>query len=172
MIPGDPFKSYEKKCPLQSPSSVIEVKHAALQETEREYNMPIHQEVSFAAAPASVYQLLTDSAEFAAATERPAEIDATEGGAFSIFGGYIQGRQIELVPGRHIVQAWRGVDWAPGVYSLVRFTLTPTDSGTQLVLDHDAYPEGPSPMYPSWQEHLNTNWPVFYFEPLAKYLAA
>jgi len=134
--------------------------------------MPIHQEVSFVAAPKRVYQLLTDSAEFAAATERPAEIAATEGGSFSIFGGYIQGRQIELVPGKRIVQTWRGIDWAARAHSLVRFTLTPEGHGTKLAVDHDAYPEGPSPMYPTWQEHLSTNWPVFYFEPLAKYLAA
>ena len=134
--------------------------------------MPIHQEVSFVAAPERVYQLLTDSAQFAAATERSAKIAATEGGAFSIFGGYIQGRQIELVPDKHIVQTWRGIDWAPGAHSIVRFTLTPERNGTRLLVDHDAYPEGPSPMYPSWHEHLSANWPVFYFEPLAKYLAA
>jgi uncharacterized protein YndB with AHSA1/START domain len=134
--------------------------------------MSIHQEVSFVATPERVYQLLTNGAEFAAATERPAEIVATEGSAFSIFGGYIQGRQIELVPGERVVQTWRGVDWAPGVHSLVRFTLTPEGSGTKLLVDHDAYPEGPSPMYPSWHEHLSSNWPVFYFEPFEKYLAA
>jgi uncharacterized protein YndB with AHSA1/START domain len=134
--------------------------------------MPIHKEVSLVAAPERVYQLLTDSAEFALATGRPAQIDATEGGAFSIFGGYIQGRQLELVPGKRIVQSWRGIDWAPGAHSLVRLTLTPEANGTRLSVDHDAYPEGPSPIYPSWHEHLATNWPVFYFEPFANHLAA
>jgi uncharacterized protein YndB with AHSA1/START domain len=134
--------------------------------------MSIHQEVSLVASPERVYQLLTDSNQFAAATERSAKIVATEGGAFSIFGGYIQGRQIELVPGERIVQSWRGIDWAPGAHSLVKFTLRREGHGTMLVLDHDAYPEGPSPMYPSWHEHLASNWPVFYFQPLEKYLAA
>jgi activator of HSP90 ATPase len=83
--------------------------------------MPIHQEVSIEATPERVYQLLTDSAEFAAATERPAEIEATKGGAFSVFGGNIQGRMIELVPEKRIVQSWRGIDWAPGQHSLARF---------------------------------------------------
>lgn len=49
---------------------------------------------------------------------------------------------------------------------------TPEGNGTKLLVDHDAYPEGPSPRYPSWHEHLFTNGPVFYFELLAKYLAA
>lgn len=133
--------------------------------------MAIHKEVSFAATPERIYQLLTDKIQFATATERSAEIEASEGGAFSIFGGYIHGHQVELVPGVRIVQTWRGIDWDPGVHSIVRFTLTPEGNGTRLVVDHDAYPEGPSPMYPTWHEHLSTNWPVFYFEPIARYLA-
>jgi uncharacterized protein YndB with AHSA1/START domain len=134
--------------------------------------MSIHQEVTFPVAPKRVYELLTNSAQFAAATGRPAEIATSEGDAFSIFGGYISGRQIDLVPGERIVQAWRGAEWSPGVYSVVRFTLTPDGEGTKLTVDHDAYPEGKSPMYPSWHEHLATNWPVFYFQPFAKYLAS
>lgn len=53
----------------------------------------------------------------------------------------------------------------------MRFTLTPEGKGARLVLDHDAYPEGKSPMYPTWHEHLSANWPLFYFQPFAKYLA-
>jgi activator of HSP90 ATPase len=133
--------------------------------------MSIRQEVTFPASPARIYELLTDSGKFAAATGRPARIEASEGAAFSIFGGYISGRQIELIPGQRVVQAWRGNDWDAGVYSFVRFTLTPAGSGTKLVVDHNGYPQGKSPMYPTWHEHLSANWPVFYFEPFAKYLA-
>jgi len=104
--------------------------------------MSIHQEVSFAATPEQIYALLTDGEQFAAATEKPADIETGDGGKFSIFGGYIEGRHIELVPGQRVVQAWRGVDWAPGAYSIVRFSLTLVGNGTKLVLDHDGYPEG------------------------------
>lgn len=134
--------------------------------------MPIHQEVTFQASPARVYELLTNSERFAAATDKPASIGAEEGSAFSIFGGHISGRNIELIYGSRVVQAWRSVDWEPGVYSLVRFTLTPDGNGTRLTLDHDAYPSGKSPMYATWHEHLSTNWPVFYFEPFTRYLAS
>lgn len=133
--------------------------------------MSIHQEATFPASPERIYELLTDTAKFAEATGRPAEIGAGEGASFSIFGDFIQGRHIELVPGQRIVQAWRGADWDPGVYSLVRFTMTRQGNATKLVVDHDAYPQGKSPRYPTWHEHLSTNWPVFYFEPFAKYLA-
>jgi hypothetical protein len=51
------------------------------------------------------------------------------GGAFTLFGGHITGRHIELVPDQRIVQAWRVVDWIPVVYSIVKFELT---EGTTL----------------------------------------
>ena len=133
--------------------------------------MSIHQEATFPVPPERVYELLTDGAKFAAATGKSAKIEASDGATFSIFGGYIHGRQVELVRGQRIVQAWRGSDWDSGVYSLVRFTLTRDGKGTKLTVDHDAYPEGMWPMHSSWHEHLSTNWPVLYFEPFAKYLA-
>ncbi len=134
--------------------------------------MSIHQEVTLMTSPEQAYDLLTNSVTFSAATGAPAEIGVGVGTAFSIFGDYIQGRQIELVPGERIVQAWRGRDWDEGVYSIVRFTLTPERGGTKLSVDHDAYPDGQSPQYPTWHEHLSANWKVFYFEPFAKYLAS
>jgi hypothetical protein len=38
-----------------------------------------------------------------------------EGACFSLFGGWVSGRQIELAPNERITQAWRMTDWAPGV---------------------------------------------------------
>jgi uncharacterized protein YndB with AHSA1/START domain len=126
--------------------------------------MSIHQEVVLPASPDRVYEALTTSAQFTeAAGGRVAEISNAEGGAFSLFGGAILGRQIELVPGARLVQAWRVKMWEPGVYSLVRFTLTAEGSGTKLVLDHAGFPDGQA-------EHLSAGWAANYWEPLTKYL--
>ena len=133
--------------------------------------MSIHQEAVFSVPCERVYELLTDGAEFAAATGKSAKIGGGEGAEFSIFGGLIRGRHIELVPGKRVVQAWRMPDWAPGVYSLVRLTLTPEGVGTKLVVDQEAYPKGKSPMFPSWHEHLSAGWPMFYFQSFTKHLA-
>jgi transposase-like protein len=46
-----------------------------------------------------------------------------EGGPFSLFGGHITGRQVELVPDQLVVQAWRAKTWPAGVYSIARFEL-------------------------------------------------
>jgi uncharacterized protein YndB with AHSA1/START domain len=132
--------------------------------------MSIHQEAIIDAVPEQVYAVLTDGEKFAAATGQPARLSDREGGVFTLFGGRIEGRQIELVPGERVVQAWRfGGDhpgtWDAGVYSIVRFTLKPEGEATNFVIDHDAIP-------PEWQGHIATGYPTFYQRPLARYFAA
>ncbi len=126
----------------------------------------LHQEVSFAAPPARIYAALLSSKAFAEFTGMPAQIDPQVGGAVSLFGGLIMGRNIELVPGRRIVQAWRAVqDFPSGVYSVVKMDLAPNGSGTVLKLDHTGFPEG-------HYDHLYEGWGPRYWDPLKKYLAS
>jgi activator of HSP90 ATPase len=131
--------------------------------------MSIHQEALIAAPPEQVLELLTSGGLFSAATGMPAEITDREGDSFSLFGGRVDGRQIELVPGRRVVQAWRfGAEhespWEPGVYSTVRFTLEPAGDGTRLVIDHAGIPA-------EWIEHISEGYPAFYEDPIARFFA-
>jgi uncharacterized protein YndB with AHSA1/START domain len=121
----------------------------------------IHHEVTFAAAPAQVFEVLTDPARFAEVTGAPATGSASEGGAFSAFGGHITGRHVELVPDRRVVQAWRAKTWPEGTYSVVRFELRPEGGGTRLVFDHDAFPD-------EMKEHLSKGWEENYWRALGK----
>lgn len=125
----------------------------------------IHQEVTFAASPERIYEILTSSELFSKATGgAPTDINAEEGGTFSCFGGMILGRNIELVPGKRIVQAWRPARWEEGVYSLVKFELKEQGSETLLVFDHTGFPEGQG-------EHLASGWHTNYWEPIQKLLS-
>jgi activator of HSP90 ATPase len=125
----------------------------------------LHQEVTFAAAPARLYAALLSSKAFTAFSGFPATIDPRPGGAVSLFGGQVMGRNIELVPNQRIVQAWRAVeDFPPGVYSLVKIDLTPKAGGTLLTLDHTGFP-------PGHFDHLNAGWAPHYWEPLRKFFA-
>ena len=124
----------------------------------------IHQEVEFHAAPPRIYEALLDSKQFAAFTGMPAEIQREVGGAISMFGARIVGRNVELVPNRRIVQAWREASWEPGVYSLVKFELMAQGTRTKLVFDHWGFSEGDF-------DHLDAGWKSRYWEPLVKYLA-
>lgn len=141
-------------------------------------NDAIHQEVLFKGSPARVYEALTDSKQFDAVTKlsaamqsgmvpaggAAATVSREPGGAFSAFGGYITGRQLELIPGQRIVQAWRAGNWSPGVYSIAKFELTAQDSGTKLLFDHTGFPAGQA-------AHLAEGWHGNYWEPLAKFLS-
>ena len=137
----------------------------------------IHQEAIFKASRKRVYEALIDSKQFngvmllSAAMKsgmspgmKATEISREAGGAFAIFGGYITGRQIELVPNERIVQAWRTGSWDPGIYSIAKFELAEQGSQTKLIFDHTGFPKGEA-------EHLAAGWKSNYWEPLEKFLA-
>jgi activator of HSP90 ATPase len=124
----------------------------------------LHQEIDLHASVHRIYEMLLDSQQFAAFTGMPATIDPYAGGAFSMFGGLIVGRNIELVADTRIVQAWRPADWTAGAYSVVRFELNSLTSGTKVVLDHTGFPEGD-------YDHLYAGWGLRYWRPLERFLA-
>jgi activator of HSP90 ATPase len=124
----------------------------------------IHEELEFPVAPHRIYEALLDSKKFSAFSGVPAEINREAGGAFSLFGGQITGRNVELVPDRRIVQAWRAASWPEGVYSIVRFELQAQGAGTRMIFDHTGFP-------PKLRDSLASGWQEHYFGPLKKYFA-
>jgi activator of HSP90 ATPase len=125
--------------------------------------MAIHQEIPFKASPEKIYAALTSGTEFSKFTGAPAEVTAVEGQPISLFGGQITGRNIELIPDKSLVQAWRVGAWPSGVYSIVRITLERESDQTKLTLDHAGFPDGAA-------EHLESGWHKMYWEPLRAYL--
>jgi len=123
----------------------------------------IHVEADYKVGPARIYEALLDAKQFAAFSGFPAEIDRNAGGAFSMFGGLIVGRNVELVANERIVQAWRPTHWDAGVYSIVKFELKAKDSGATLILDHTGFPAGE-------YDHLLSGWNEHYIDRLTKYL--
>jgi activator of HSP90 ATPase len=136
----------------------------------------IHQVPVFKASRSRVYEALLDAKQFDKVIElsgvmqamhlgnKPAEINREPGGAFALFGGYITGRQVELISNQRIVQAWRAGSWPAGDYSIARFELVEQGSGTKIVFDHAGFPKGEA-------ESLASGWKAHYWEPMAKLLA-
>jgi uncharacterized protein YndB with AHSA1/START domain len=136
----------------------------------------IQQEVLFDASPQRVYQALTTTKDFDmvtrlsdgavlldAAGAKPTSISTAVGGSFTLFGGYIEGRHLEMRPNERLVQAWRAGSWRPGSFSIVAFNFTPTGGRTRLDFEHRGFPDGNG-------TSLAQGWHSHYWEPLAKYL--
>jgi activator of HSP90 ATPase len=138
--------------------------------TDSASSIIIHQSAWFKEQPARVYSTLLSSAAFSACTKKSfdmfsassAKIDSVVGGAFSVFDGHITGRILELVPNQRIVEAWRVVDWPPGVYSIARFDLSAEASGTRVTFEHIGFPEG-------LKDHLSIGWQQHYWDAMTKY---
>lgn len=136
----------------------------------------IHQEAVFKAGRNRAYEALTDARQFDKIVQlsgvmqamhlpdKPAEISRDAGGAFALFGGYVTGRHVELVPNERIVQAWRAGSWPSGIYSIAKFDLVEQGSGTRIVFDHTGFPKGEA-------ESLASGWKAHYWEPMQKLLA-
>lgn len=115
------------------------------------------------ASPEQVYSAWLDSQAHAAFTGGQAEIDPREGGAFTAWDNYIQGRTLVLEPFRRICQSWRTTEFpedAPD--SNLELLLTPEADGTRLILRHTAIPDGQSGQY-------REGWEEYYFKPMQIY---
>lgn len=136
----------------------------------------IHQEIHFDATRHRVYATLTNADQFDAVSKlgvaaksmklgsARTEIGAGAGDTFTLFGGYIVGRLLELVPDTRLVQVWREQSWEPGAFSLVKFQLSDDGAGTKLTFDHTGFPNGAG-------EHLSIGWYQDYWEPMKKFLS-
>jgi uncharacterized protein YndB with AHSA1/START domain len=124
----------------------------------------IKHKVRFKAPPKTVYDLLADSRSRTEVTGREARISDKVGGKFSADAGQVTGVNVDLVPGRRLVQAWRRKDFPEGIYSMVAITFAPTPSGgTELVLTHRGVPK-------HLLDQIEDYWRLVYWAPMKKRL--
>jgi uncharacterized protein YndB with AHSA1/START domain len=126
----------------------------------------IRQSVFLPGTPLEVYRALTTSKGHSGFSGAPARISPKVGTTFVVWGGYIHGKNLELVPGKRIVQSWRPSEetWPLDYFSTVSFLLAPEKGGTRLTFEH-------SGVLPDHAGHLSSGWKESYWVPLATYLA-
>jgi activator of HSP90 ATPase len=100
----------------------------------------IRQTVIFPVPPQVVYDAIMDEKQHAVFTGAKARIDQSVGGKFTAWDGYIDGTNLELIPGKKIVQKWHAADWEEGIYSTVTFTFSPDPKGTKMEFTHEGVP--------------------------------
>ncbi len=117
------------------------------------------------ASPEAVYDAWLDSERHSAMTGAPAKIGKRVGDAYAAWDGYIEGKTLELVPGRRIVQSWRTSEFAQDdPDSTITVELEPTKTGTRLTLTHSGVPDDQT-------DYENSGWRDFYFAPMKAYFA-
>jgi len=119
----------------------------------------IRQTVQFGAGPEDVYDALMDSKKHAKFTGAKATISRKVGGSFSVWDGYAEGTNIELVPGKKIVQSWRASDWPADVFSTVRFEFSKFKGGTKMTFTQTGIPE-------DFVGDIRQGWKDFYWAPM------
>lgn len=122
----------------------------------------IHQEVTLNASPEEVYRAFMDEETHGALTGGVSRIEQQVGGLAEMHDGQIIARNIELEPGRKIVQAWRVNGWDDGIYTMLRITLEADGEATKVTLDQTGCPEQVT-------EHLASGWDQRYWQPLARH---
>jgi activator of HSP90 ATPase len=118
-----------------------------------------------AATPLEVYDAWMSSEGHSAMTGSPAIISASVGGEFEAWDGYIHGRNLELIPGKRIVQAWRTTEFsADEPDSHIDIVLEAQGEQTRLTLHHTGLPPHGGQYEQGWVDA--------YFEPMQAYFEA
>ncbi len=125
----------------------------------------IRQTLNFKAKPLEVYEMIMDAKKHAAITDGDVTMSRKIKGKFSAFGGYCHGYNIELVPGKKIVQAWHfdENEWPEEHFSICTFLLEKTAHGTKLSLTQQKVPAHK-------YEDLKNGWHQYYWTPMKAYI--
>jgi activator of HSP90 ATPase len=125
---------------------------------------PVHHEVEFDAKPREVYDAYLDSRRHARITGQSAQMSRKVGGRFTAGDTYISGYNLDLVPARRIVQAWRASEWPDGAFSVLSLELRPKGGRTRMIVDHVGIPD-------DFRDGVDKGWYEFYWEPMKKYFS-
>ncbi|MGA2984887.1 MAG: SRPBCC domain-containing protein [Terriglobia bacterium] len=125
---------------------------------------PIVQSVTFKASPEELFAIFTDSKKHSAATGAKAIASAKPGAKWSAFDGMILGRNLVVVPGQMIVQAWRASHWKESdLDSILVLNFSKAPGGGKIDLVHLGVPQ---------HDHkgVTKGWPLYYWVPWKAYL--
>jgi uncharacterized protein YndB with AHSA1/START domain len=117
------------------------------------------------ASPAAVFDAWMSNGGHTAMTGAAATVDATVGGEFTAWDGYITGRTLALEPPRRIVQSWRTSEFtAEDADSTIEVLLQADAGGTLLRLRHSNVPS-------EHRGYEDGGWESNYFVPMIAYFS-
>jgi activator of HSP90 ATPase len=125
---------------------------------------PIVQSVRFKASPEELFAIFTDSKKHSAATGAKASVSSKVGAKWTAFAGMLLGKNLMVVPGKSIVQAWRASHWPESdPDSILILNFSPAPGGGKVEMVHAGVPE---------HDHkgVTKGWPQYYWVPWKAYL--
>jgi len=122
--------------------------------------------VTLPALPEVIYKAWLNSKEHTAFTGDEAKMSAKKGGSYTAGNGYMWGKNLELEPGKKIVQSWHSTDFPKDAEdSLLEILLEKSGKGTKLTLIHSNIPDRQADSY-------KQGWKDFYFKPMKEYFGS
>ena len=113
------------------------------------------------ATPETLFDIYTDPAKHGRLIGSRVRVSSKSGASFSAFDGAVEGKNLVVVPGRLIVQSWRGGVWnRTDPDSILVLAFEKTGAGAQIRMVHGNLPG-----------HFEERWDELYWRPLAKMLA-
>ncbi len=111
-------------------------------------------------SPGQLFDIFMDPEKHAALIGAKVTVNLEVGGDFTAFNGAVTGKNLVIVPGRMIVQSWRGNVWAEtDLDSIQILTFDEIPGGGQITLVHANCPD-----------QFIERWNELYWEPLSAYL--
>lgn len=124
--------------------------------------MPVIKQTYKIKAPVKiVWQALVNPKKIKDWGAGPAKMSGRPGAKFSLWGGSIWGKNIEVKPEKKLVQEWFAGKWPKP--SIVEIILSEKNGVTQIKLTHKDMPS-------SEIKDLTNSWRDYYFGPMKKYL--
>lgn len=125
---------------------------------------PIIQSVTFPATASQLYKMYIDPKQHAAFTGSPVKISPKPGSPFTAFNGMLTGSTLLTVPGKLIVQCWRGSHWKKtDLDSTLILTFVQDGNRGRIDLVHVNVPH---------HDHagVTSGWKTYYWQPLLAHL--
>jgi len=121
----------------------------------------IKQNYQIKAPAKKVWAALTEPNEIAAWGGGPAKMSAAEDAKFSLWGGDIWGKNINVVPEKKLVQEWFGGEWPKP--SILTILLKEKKGVTEIKITHAGMPSDEI-------EDITEGWKDYYLGPMKEYL--
>ena len=126
----------------------------------------ITMDVEFAGVSARrLFDTYVTSDLHARATQAEAVVGDKEGDEFRVFGGGVRGRNLAVVDGRMIVQAWRGQPWQEAdLDSVLVLTFVDTPGGGKIELSQANIPDQAYPLVnkTAWHDRYWRSWHEYF----------